>query len=353
MGSGSSRIAITFDRGETFYFANEIVSGKVQLNIIGDDRIKVDEVYLTLTGEIGYTTTKTLYTSKGGKQTRTEYHDVPFFQSKIVLAHPEPPQTELIYTEGQYSWLFSIPLTAYLPPTVGQPHKYPHVCYYVQVVLNKPWYKPNTRQTFYITVFPRVNLLHITNIFLSTIYGNQNRKDVTLKGALNKLGFVPGETISSTLEIHNPKHILIKHINISLVDTLQIASNRRRHYVFRTTLPRIINTHDETICETFSVIIPSMYLAPSYKYTGGLRSTAHVCISYALRFEVKVEGIFTNFDITIPITIGTEPAPPQLEFTPQNLLTVTYTSPNDDTNIYEDDNEDSPPSYESVMAKRV
>ncbi|CAF1377406.1 unnamed protein product [Didymodactylos carnosus] len=352
MGNGSNKISVNFQRLEAFYFSDEIVTGTAHLNVIGNDRVKVDGVYLTLTGEIGYTTTRTVHTSKGGTQTRTEYHHVPFFQSKVQFALPEQSQTELVYTEGQYSWPFSVPLTPYLPPTLNQPERYPHVRYYVQVVLDKPWYKPNTRQTFYITVFPRVNLLHIPNILMSTIYGNQNRKDISLKGTLNKLGFVPNEAITSTLEIDNPKHILIKHINVSLIETHQIAYNRRGHHIFRTTLPQVLNTRQERICETFSVIIPSIYLAPSYQFSGGFTLTAHVSISYALKFEVKVEGIFTDFDVTIPVTIGTEPAPSQTGFIPQNLLPVTYTTPVEDTSIYKDDS-DLPPSYESVVGKNM
>jgi len=34
-----------------------------------------------------------------------------------------------------------------------------------------------------------------------------------------------------------------------------------------------------------------------------------MAISYILKFEVKVEGMFTDFEITVPIIVGTEPKP--------------------------------------------
>ncbi|CAF1372923.1 unnamed protein product [Rotaria sordida] len=343
--SNSSAIAINLDRNNLFYFSGESVSGTVNLNII-EGKLEADEIYIILTGEIGYTTTRTVSTGRGRTSTRTEYHHVPFYSAKVTFVRPEPGQKEFIYGQGQYSWSFQIPLTEHLPPTINQPQSYPHVRYYLQVVIDKPWYKPNTRETRYLTIFPRVNLLHNPQCLLSTIFGNQNRKDIKLKGILNKLGYVPGESIYMTLEIENPRKVLIQRINLSMLQSYKIGRNSRGHTIFQTTLPNILNLKDQQIRETFSIIIPSVSIPPSYQFQGGIQRVALVNIFYMLRFAVKVEGIFTNFDVNVPITLGTEPYPDLNQQQTFNPVIVSYAS-NPEQSMFSDD--DLPPNYDSTV----
>ena len=54
--SNSSTITINLDRTNLFYFTGETVSGTVDLNIT-EEKVEADEIYIQLTGEIGYTTT--------------------------------------------------------------------------------------------------------------------------------------------------------------------------------------------------------------------------------------------------------------------------------------------------------
>ncbi|CAF1552424.1 unnamed protein product, partial [Adineta steineri] len=275
------------------------------LNIM-EGKLEANEINLTLIGEIGYTTTQTISSGKGRTSTQTKYHHIPFYSAKAIFVRPDLGQKELVYNQGNYSWPFQILLTEHLPPTLNQPQSYPHVRYYLQVMIEKTWYKPNKRETRYLTIFPRVNLLHNPQCLISTIFGNENRKDIKLKGTLNKLGFVPGELIVATLEIENRRNVLIQCINLSMTQLYDIGRNSRKIIIFDTVLPNIINLRNEFIRETFSILIPNIRLPPSYQFQGGLQASANVHIHYTIRFAIKVEGIFTNFDIDIPIILGTE-----------------------------------------------
>ncbi|CAF0768165.1 unnamed protein product [Adineta ricciae] len=344
--STSSAITISLDRTNPFYCSSEIVSGTVALSILQGE-VKANEIYITLTGEIGYTTTRTVSNSRGQSSTRTEYHHVPFYTAKGIFARPEPGQTELILSQGQYSWPFQISLTEYLPPTLNQPLAYPHVRYYLQVIVDKPWYKPNTRETQYITVYPRVNLLQMPQCLISTYFGSQNRKNVILKGTLNKLGYVPGELITFTLDIENSRRVLIQHIDLSMLQSFHIVRNTRGFTIFQTTLPKILNTKEEQIRETYSIVIPSMPMPPSYQFQGGIHRSAAVNVSYVLRVAVKVEGMFTDFDVKIPITMGTEPTPDLIQQQAFNPLSVTYSASPEQSMFI--DSDEPPPAYHSVV----
>jgi hypothetical protein len=346
MGCGnSSTITTDLERTNMFYFTDEIISGTVNLNVT-KGKVEADEIYIQLTGEIGYTTTRTTTDSQGRYRTQTDYHHVPFYSAKAVFAQPKPGEKQVLLGEGKYSWPFQIPLTDHLPPTLNQANSYPHVRYALQVVIDKAWYKANKRETKYLTIFPRVNLLQNPQCLSSVIFGNHNRKDITLKGTLNKTGYIPGELINLTIEIENPQRITIKHIDCSLLQSYRIGQNSRGHNIFQATLPNIMSTKNEHIKEVHSIQIPSTMFPPSLQYCGGIQTAAFVDLRYMLRLAVKVEGMFTNFDVDIPIIFGTDPSSNPNHQETFNPTHFSYLS-NPEQSLSVD--HDAPPSYDSVM----
>jgi hypothetical protein len=199
-------------------------------------------------------------------------------------------------------------------------------------------------------VYPHVNLLQNPQCLLSTIFRKHNRKEIRLKGTLNKIGYVPGEAIQFTLEIKNPQNVLIKNIDLSMLQRYKIGENTQGNTLFITTLPNILNLRDQQIRETFSVLIPSKRIPPSYEFQRGIQRPAFVNIHYFLKFEVKVEGMFTNFSVNVPITLGTEPHPDSNQQQIFNPLTVSY-SLNPEQSMSNDGN--SPPSYDSVVQEQA
>ncbi|CAF3540265.1 unnamed protein product [Rotaria sp. Silwood1] len=141
MGNGnSSAITINLDRNNLLYFSDETVSGTIDLNI-RQGKLKADEIYIILMGEIGNTTMPVFSHSNSGFLARSsvkpKYHHIPFYSAKVIIV-PPVRQKKLIFGQGQYSWPFDIPLTDYLPPTFDEPQSFPHVRYYLQVVIDKP-----------------------------------------------------------------------------------------------------------------------------------------------------------------------------------------------------------------------
>ncbi|CAF1433430.1 unnamed protein product [Rotaria sp. Silwood1] len=306
MGSSNSvHVTLNLDRTNPFFYAGELVSGTANVNI-KEGQVKVDEIFIVLKGETGYTTTRTVHESNGSTHTVTDYHTISFFLEKKILESPGLREKELVYHCGQHSWQFEIPLPPQLPPTINEPRKYPHVRYSLKFVIDKPWYKRNTNEILWLTVFPYVNLLNNPQFLTSSIFGNHNRKHVTLKGNINKLGYVLGEMITGTLEIENPEKTLLKQIYLTLIQHCRIESNTKKEKIVETILPTIVNTKEEHIMQKFSLVIPLTHIAPSYAFSGGFHHTTNVHINYFLEFDVKAEGMFTNFDVSIPITIGTE-----------------------------------------------
>ena len=339
MGSCSSvnGITINLQQENSFYFTDEIISGIVNWNNDADN-MKVDEIYILFQGEIGYTTTRTVSNGRGGSTTTTEYHHIPFYSSKVSFIKPQLQEEPLVLNREQYSWPFQFSLTNHLPPTINLPQSYPHVRYYLQVVIDRPWYKPNIRELRYLTVYPHVNLLQNPLCLQSTIFGNHNRKEITIKGIINKIGYIPGESINLTLEIENPKQVSIRLIELLIFQSYEIGANARRLNIFQTTLPNIQDLKDREFRGAFSVTIPSLLVPPSYHFHGGLQRLVSTNIHYSMKLAVKVSGLFTNFDVDIPIIIGTEPG---LNLNQQLIINPQM--------VPHSSNDDQPPSYDSVV----
>ena len=326
MGSSNSVcINIRLDRTNSFYFAGESVSGTINVHIKSGD-VKVDEIILLLAGEAGYTTTRTVQDTNGS-HTVTDYHTKSFLKLKEVLESPQSGQKELIYSPGGHSWRFDILLPPELPPSLNDPRSYPHVRYYLKLVIDKPWYKRNIKEILYFTVFPHANLLHDSSLLTSTLFGNHNRKDVTLKGNINKLAYLPGETIMGTLEITNPRRILLQQMKLSLIQYYHIECNTKQETIIETILPILDCRNDEQIMENFSLTIPFIPLAPSYDFHGGFDHKTNVKINYSLDFHVKVEGMFTNFNVPIPITLATESGSDSNQYQLNQTMNFSQNSP--------------------------
>ncbi|CAF4035875.1 unnamed protein product [Rotaria sordida] len=337
----SSAITIDVDRNNLFYYSGETVSGIVRLNIT-EENLKTREIYISLIGEIGYTTTRSVPDGKGGSLSRNEYYKRQFYYKEVSLSGPSITQQEFIYDRGRYAWLFQIPLIENLPPTINKPDIFPRVRYFLQVIIDKSWYTSNKK---YLTVYPRVNLLENPQCLSSSIFKFKNRKDIKVKATFNKLGYISGENIQFTLEIQNPRKILILHNNLSILKCYQIAKRFNKCIVYKTILPKIVNLTNEHIMERFSIKIPSIRFPPSYKFQRE-NPNIFVHIYYMLKLTVKVEGIFTNFHIKVPITLGTEHNSDLSQQQSFNPLSISYSS-NSQQSIFNDD--DPPPDYDSVM----
>jgi len=144
MGNANSLINVRLDRAQpAIYCAGDILSGQVHFNITERTK-KIDEIYLSLTGNIGYTTTREVRVQNGQVERKIDYHNVRILGQKFLLGRPiinEQTNNEMSPNEmttlepGQYKYPFSIRLPEDLPPTL-HPEDYPYVRYQLQVCRN-------------------------------------------------------------------------------------------------------------------------------------------------------------------------------------------------------------------------
>ncbi|CAF0790952.1 unnamed protein product [Rotaria sordida] len=348
--NGSSAIQVNFNHPNLFYFAGEQISGNIAFQNT-EEKLILDAIFLECVGELGYTTLEHRhYHDKDGHhrtEQYTKYHQIPFLNFRIAIAQPQYGQREIILYRGQHSWPFEFVLPACLPPSlIPSTTSYPYVKYYTRIVLDKPWYKPNAKQVFPLTIFPRVNILHIAGGQQQMPFSNENRKKIRLQGCLMRGGVVPGDKISIHINLQNPKRTEIKKIEASLIQHRQVAHSCHAETIFRLDLPDLRDFNDTELQRTFDLIVPAIYLSPTYTYMSQSCSvTLGVSINYELILDVKVRGLFTDFKISVPVIVGTEPISAE-----QQLMNNPIQIPIASAPVFEYD--EPPPSYDAVVTNQ-
>ena len=80
-----------------FYFTNEIISGKININI-QEEKLEAKKIFLTFIGEIGYTTLEKRYHRDNNGQSHTEhyteYHRIPFMNVRLPVVRPQDGQVK-------------------------------------------------------------------------------------------------------------------------------------------------------------------------------------------------------------------------------------------------------------------
>ncbi|CAF0940411.1 unnamed protein product [Didymodactylos carnosus] len=311
MGNDQSvGIVCQFDRSYPLYFTDEVLSGVIHLPK------KFNRIYIELVGEIGFVTNETVTNNTGETKTVNTNKFEQFFRQTVPYA--ECQQTH----NGQVDIPFKAVLPAHLPPSLNYPKVYPNVQYHLQVVYDESASTTNKFQSFYFIVLPQVNLLSKPNLLVPSEFSNNNRKNVSLKCKMNKLGYLPGDIIEATLDIHNPEMIKIHKVTIKLTEINEINSAERKHEVLTYIVPEINETKDENMSAQLSMQIPQdgydhrssttdnslavKYLAPSYHFEGGINQLIRITNKFTLKIDVGCSGLFTDFELSIPVTIGTE-----------------------------------------------
>lgn len=350
--SESAEIHVNFNRPNLFYYAGEQISGNISFQNT-HDKLTLDEIFIELIGELGYTTreTRRRHDSNGHPHTEhyTEYHRIPFLTLRLPVVQPQYGQREVTLYRGQHSWPFELQIPQCLPPSsIPSTITYPYVKYYTRIVLDKPWYKPNAKQVYTFIIFPRVNLHHIHLAQQPVPFSHINRKKVQLQGYLVQGGVTPGDKLSVHIDLLNPKRVEIKRIEATLYQHRQVAQSHHSEVIFRMDLPNFREFNGTEYHQTFDLQIPAVQLAPTYTYMPQCcGASLTIGFHYDLKLEVKARGLFTDFKVNVPVIVGTEPSSSSSS-NQQQLVNTFVPVETPSAPVY--DYDEPPPSYESVVS---
>jgi len=157
---------------------------------------------------------------------------------------------------------------------------------------------------------------------------------------------VPGDKLSIQIDLQNPKQAGIKRIEATLIQHRQVARSSHTETIFRLDLPDIREFTGRELQRTFDLIVPAVYLSPTYTYLSQISNPPiGMSIRYELILDIKVRGLFTDFKISVPVIVGTEPM--TVEHQQQQQMNRPIEMPIPSAPAFEHD--EPPPSYESIV----
>lgn len=175
-----------------------------------------------------------------------------------------------------------------------------------------------------------------------------------MKGFLPRAGFVAGEKTDLSLKISNPNRIGIKTVHVCLIQHFGIDQCRRRAEIFQVTVPNLFDCNDANIQVQCPIDFP-IGIAPTYVFSSKPDSSGfQVDVFYDLKFVFKLRKLFSDFDILVPLVIGTkifDNNDANHRITTTNLSSVSPM--NQMIKQRNADGNDPPPPYESLNMKNL
>lgn len=293
----ADNISIEFDKQySSIYQTGETVSGKVEFLNNAQVELKLKNIIIELVGNLVYTT------SRGSGHSRTtDIHAVPFFTEKQIVRSANK-EDSFILESGNHTWPFALHLADSLPPTLEQTrYNGPYVRYVVRVQLVVPqWYKKNIQQTSFITV-------HSLSSSMPTIKSqdnNKNRKDVHLEAFLQNNVAVSGKNVSLDLDLHNPTHVTIIRVSLTLIQQRLLGpAGKEDIVVLKKDLNGIQDFQGEHLHNKFEFQLPTN-IPSTYSCTPPQWSARKPLeVNYELHLEAHIAGFFTNVELRLPITV--------------------------------------------------
>lgn len=339
MGNTNTQIRVDCDR--PMYYTNEYVTGTVHLNLEGNEEYSnINSVMVVIRGIF-----------KNHTQRNNEHTSWHIYLSKSnTLAFPEEIGGKLNFTQGHYSWPFSIPLVGSLPPTFATPGY--ELYYYLEVIFQKSRFQRDITYKQHLLICPHLSLQEIPNQPYKVHNFKENTNDMMLNVTINKSAFVSGEQIKVKLEIFNTKRLSIKNVQVSLFYTVFVSpgknafsrSSNTMQTICEQTVPSIENVNDEMISKTFEMSLPTTYLPSTFQYKRPIKGrcnglgysfpyTRVISLNYSLKINVNARDILHNVVLSLPIMIGTIPT---LDERSTKLANINRPNPTDDTNICDD-----------------
>ena len=114
-------------------------------------------------------------------------------------------------------------------------------------------------------------------------------------------------------------------------------------------MPGICDFQQSTLKQNFDLTVPPVYLPPTYAFTSSDSSASlNIFVHYELILAVKTNGILTNFQVSIPVIVGTESIlnEQHQQQSSDDFRVLTSGASNFDTN-------DLPPSYETAVQNEL
>ncbi|XP_046744517.1 arrestin domain-containing protein 2-like [Diprion similis] len=296
---GISRFDVELDNPSKTYENGSVLSGKIYLDL--DSPKPVKGIKLTVFGEaeISWTQTTSALEAKDVYPAECDRETYIDDDENYILGKDGP----VVIPTGNHVYPFTYKLPEAIPASFDE--ELGKIEYKVKVTIQRAWYLWNHRESVKFDVFVPLDLNtdhkaaeparhEISKKFMGC------SEPVDLSVSLPVRGYIPGQTIPITVDIKNGAEVEIKGVYFTLIKLYTYhgpTKPRLDEQVIGhhdTQLPK--NGQQESSIQHF-LQIPEV--PPSYQ-----RHSKLIDLEYLIRVEVRVDEMHKNFEIDVPIIIG-------------------------------------------------
>nr|XP_033186624.1 arrestin domain-containing protein 2-like [Bombus vancouverensis nearcticus] len=294
---------VTFDRSNATYMPGEIVNGKIILDTIKEKQVR--GLYVSTRGisYVHWSESDLLDNSKS--QTYSNSEEYYHFKYNIFGTQDCQAGHKIPYGHNEYTFSFRLPND--IPCSFEHTNGY--IRYTVKAVIDRPWkFDHECKAAF--TVVSDLNLnLHrekcfgindgIRKSFKRLCWCGQGSMDLQI--TVPSSGYVPGQTINTTLNYMNYSNEQITKVSVTLLRKLQFYATSKT----LSNIKVIKKTSDFGPFQkngqiTSEILVPP--IAPSY-----LQHCKIINLNYELIVSVHISAAFSKIKRTYPLLIGTIP----------------------------------------------
>ncbi|XP_043580847.1 arrestin domain-containing protein 17-like [Bombus pyrosoma] len=294
---------VTFDRPNATYMPGETVSGKIILDTIKEKQVR--GLYVSTKGisYVHWTESDSLNDSK----TRTYSNSEKYYHFKYYIFGTQDFDSRHNLPHGHNQYPFSFRLPNNIPCSFEHTNGY--IRYTVKAVIDRPWkFDHECKAAF--TVVSNLDLnLHrekcfgindgIRKSFKRLCWCGQGSMDLQI--TVPSSGYVPGQTISTTLNYMNYSNELITKVSATLLRKLQFhATSKTLSSIQAIKKASHFGSFPRNEQITSEILVPP--IAPSY-----LQYCKIIDLDYELVVSIHVSRPCSKIKRTYPLLIGTIP----------------------------------------------
>ncbi|XP_029175799.1 arrestin domain-containing protein 17-like [Nylanderia fulva] len=303
---------IEFDRPGATFAPGEIVTGNVIVDLAREKSIRALKLSIKGEANVSWERRRSTKDSQGHNHTHVDHFraNEQYFHLTYYLFGSTTGNGEIRMPEGFHKYPFNFTLPYNIPCSFE--HKHGHIRYTTKAVIDRPWRFDHECKIAF-TVVSSYDL----NMFSQQCLGVDdeaaesfccfccfNMGSMKTRIRIPVTGFVPGQSIETTINLENTSRVNVNRICVKLERSLEFHA--RSPYNTTKTDKAVIKT--EKTAGPFgqiSEIVSRLQIPPippsQLEYCGIIDQ------KYVLRITVHVSGMHCNITKTYPILIGTTP----------------------------------------------
>ncbi|CAD7093280.1 unnamed protein product [Hermetia illucens] len=311
----STECTIRFDNNpHGVYYSGQLVSGACELVTTKQKTIRA--IYITINGfaQVRWTESRSRKTAEGKSENYIETFrgDEQYLSSRTVVLGQDTGNFFELHP-GKYVYPFQIQLPPHVPTSYNG--FYGQIRYEVNLAIDRPWKYDNIfRQPF--TVISPLDL-NTNPIYRAPVEKKEEKQfccgtcfyfkndPIVLNADIPYSAFAPGQNIDFKIFVGNESNVDCREVKIKLVQTTEF-STRTPEAKHRTESMKVAEKKLGAVLKLsrkeYKDFLKIPAVAPS-----SLETCSIIKVKYTLEINVKIAGLHTNMNISVPVTIGTIP----------------------------------------------